>query len=67
MKKRLFALLLALCLCIPASAAQNSAENFVRQRNYTGQFSDLNVSWRPSMNTVFRKAAPMVPMVSRTP
>ena len=38
MKKRLFALLLALCLCIPASAAQNSAENFVRQRNYTGQF-----------------------------
>ncbi len=44
MKKRLFALLLALCLCIPASAAQNSTENFVRQRNYTGQFSDLNVS-----------------------
>lgn len=44
MKKRLFALLLALCLCIPASAAQNSTENFVRQRNYTGQFSDLNDS-----------------------
>lgn len=41
MRKRLFALLLALCLCIPVSAAENSTANFVRQRSYSGQFSDL--------------------------
>lgn len=44
MKKQLSALLLALCLVLtvpPARAAQNSADNFVRQRTYEHQFSDL--------------------------
>ena len=42
MKKRLFALLLALCLLpMPALAAQDSTDNFVRRKTYAGQFSDL--------------------------
>ena len=44
MKKRIFSLLLALSLLvIPAHAAENSTDNFVRdpQRAYTGQFSDV--------------------------
>ena len=43
MKKRIFALALAmaLALTVPAMAAQDSADNFVRSRTYTGQFPDL--------------------------
>lgn len=43
MKKRIFALALAmaLALTVPAVAAQDSADNFVRSRTYTGQFPDL--------------------------
>lgn len=44
MKKKIPALLLALCLVLtvpPARAAQDSADNFVRQRTYEDQFSDL--------------------------
>ena len=37
MKKRLFALLLALCLLpMPALAAQDSTDNFVRRKTYAG-------------------------------
>lgn len=43
MKKKIPALLLALALLlsVPVQAAQNSMSNFVRQRTYSGQFSDL--------------------------
>ena len=43
MKKRIFALALAmaLALTVPAVAAQDSVDNFVRSRTYTGQFPDL--------------------------
>ena len=43
MKKRI-PLLLALCLLltVPALAAEDSMENFVRSKTYTGQFSDLS-------------------------
>ncbi len=42
MKQRILAALLALCLLTaPALAAENSTENFLRTREYTGQFSDL--------------------------
>lgn len=43
MKKRIPALLLALCLLLtaPALAAENSADNFVRSGTYGGQFTDL--------------------------
>lgn len=42
MKKRLLALLLALCLLpTPALAVRDSTDNFVRLKTYTGQFSDL--------------------------
>lgn len=43
MKKRIFALALALALTltVPAWAAQDSPDNFVRSKTYTGQFSDL--------------------------
>lgn len=42
MKKRFLALLLALCLLpMPALAARDSTDNFVRRKTYTGQFSDL--------------------------
>lgn len=43
MKKRIFALALAmvLALTVPAVAAQDSVDNFVRNRTYTGQFPDL--------------------------
>ena len=43
MNKKLPALLLALCLLlsIPVQAAQDSTENFIRQRTYENQFSDL--------------------------
>ena len=43
MKKRFFALALAmaLVLTIPAVAAQDSVDNFVRSRTYSGQFADL--------------------------
>ena len=42
MKKRI-SLLLALCLLltVPAQAAENSMDNFVRSKTYAGQFSDL--------------------------
>lgn len=41
-KKHFLALLLALCLLpMPALAAQDSTDNFVRLKSYTGQFSDL--------------------------
>lgn len=43
MKKRLLALLLALCLLpMSALAAENSTDNFVRVKTYAGQFSDLS-------------------------
>ena len=44
MKKRVFSLLLAfaLLLSVPALAASDSTENFVRTRTYSGQFSDLS-------------------------
>ena len=44
MKKRIpaLALALALLLAAPAWAAQDSMENFVRSRTYSGQFSDLS-------------------------
>ena len=43
MKKRIPALALALTLllAVPARAAQDTADNFVRSRTYAGQFSDL--------------------------
>ena len=43
LKKRI-PLLLALCLLltVPALAAEDSMENFVRSKTYTGQFSDLS-------------------------
>ena len=43
MKKRIpaLALALALALTVPAWAAQDSADNFVRSKTYAGQFSDL--------------------------
>lgn len=42
MKKRVSALLLALCLMTsPALAAKNSTDNFTRTRTYAGKFSDL--------------------------
>ena len=43
MKKRMVVLMLALSLAlsIPVQAAADSTENFVRQRSYTGQFSDV--------------------------
>ena len=43
MKKRIFAMALAmaLALTVPAAAAQDSVDNFVRSRTYTGQFPDL--------------------------
>ena len=43
MKKRIcaLALALALTLSVPAVAAQDSADNFVRSRTYSGQFADL--------------------------
>ena len=43
MKKRA-PLLLALCLLltVPALAAEDSMENFIRSKTYTGQFSDLS-------------------------
>lgn len=43
MKKRFpaLALALALLLSVPAQAAQDTTDNFVRSRTYTGQFSDL--------------------------
>ena len=46
MKKRFFALALAmaLVLTIPAVAAQDSVDNFVRSRTYTGQFPDLTAA-----------------------
>lgn len=44
MKKRLAALLLSFCLLLttPALAVQEGAENFLRTRAYSGQFSDLS-------------------------
>jgi len=46
MKKRLTALLLAfvLLLSVPALAAENSTDNFVRSKTYSGQFSDVAAS-----------------------
>lgn len=46
MRRRIPALLLAaaLLLTIPAYAAQDSQENFVRGRAYSGQFSDLTTA-----------------------
>lgn len=46
MKERVFSLLLAfsLLLTIPALAASNSTENFVRAKTYSGQFSDLSAA-----------------------
>ena len=43
MKKRIFAMALAMALALtaPAAAAQDSVDNFVRSRTYTGQFPDL--------------------------
>lgn len=42
MKKRISALLLALCLLtVPALATEDSGESFVRDRTYEDQFSDL--------------------------
>ena len=43
MKKRIcaLALALALTLSVPAVAAQDSADNFVRSRTYSSQFADL--------------------------
>ena len=42
MKKRILALLLALCmLTIPALATQDTTENFVRLYSYSGQFPDV--------------------------
>ena len=45
MKKRI-PLLLALCLLltVPALAAENSMDNFVRSQTYTGPFSDISTS-----------------------
>lgn len=44
MKKRIFALALALALTlsVPAVAVQDSVDNFVRGKTYTGQFTDLS-------------------------
>lgn len=46
MRRRIPALLLAaaLFLTVPAQAAPDSAENFVRSRAYSGQFSDLTTA-----------------------
>ena len=46
MKKRIPALALALALLLttPVWAAQDSTENFVRSKTYSGQFSDLTSS-----------------------
>lgn len=43
MHKRISAIFLAVCLLLttPALAAQDSQDNFVRSRTYSGQFSDL--------------------------
>jgi len=42
MKRRILSFLLALSLlCVPALAAEDTADNFVRAKEYTGQFSDL--------------------------
>lgn len=37
----LLALILAVGLCVPAAAAENSADNFVRAKTYAGEFSDV--------------------------
>lgn len=46
MKKTIPALLLALCLLlsVPALAASDSTDNFVRSRAYAGQFSDVTTA-----------------------
>ena len=46
MKKKISALMLALTLLlsVPVQAAQDSMANFVRQKTYVGQFSDLSRS-----------------------
>ena len=45
LKKRLTGLALTIALsaalCVPAVAAQNSADNFVRGKTYGGEFSDV--------------------------
>ena len=42
MRRRILSFLLAVCLLtVPALAAENSTENFVRTKEYTNQFSDL--------------------------
>ena len=45
LKKRLSGLILAIALasalCVPAAAAQNSTDNFVRGKTYDGEFSDV--------------------------
>lgn len=44
MRKQILALLLVLTMAlpVPALAAENSTDNFIRTRTYTGQFSDLS-------------------------
>ena len=46
MRRRISALLLAaaLLLTIPAHAAPDSQENFIRSKAYSGQFSDLTTA-----------------------
>ncbi|BAL01761.1 putative surface layer protein [Oscillibacter valericigenes Sjm18-20] len=45
LKKRLSGLILAVALatalCVPAAAAENSTDNFIRGKTYTGEFSDV--------------------------
>mgnify|MGYP000448875027 CR=1 FL=1 len=43
MRKRIASLLLTVCLLLttPVLAAQDTSENFVRSRTYSGQFSDV--------------------------
>ena len=76
MKKRIPALLLALCACCllsPPWAAQDTPDNFVRSKTYAGQFSDLTPELGvlrqcggACMSTVSPWARPTAPSACRT-